>query len=316
MSPKIPDALKADLPQTNLGKIIAALPIIMTVIATLLAGLSSSEMVKAQYDRSLAAQIQSKAGDQWNYFQAKRLRAALQRNTLDILRSQATVRPLDATTLAARFAGTPAGLLLTSPHGNQIVNALTGGAVSYTGASAKIGNPSIAAAIVMVGEGKSDAEIARALTAIKDAELAAELRNAADEVRLLDADIKPITTSIDSMETELSRGSGTDNHGVDAFSREFAFARISFSAKRYELESRQNQVIAELYELQVRKSNVSAERHHRRSAQFFYGMLVAQMAVIGATLSMARKHGSGLWKAAAVAGVLALAFAIYVYFFV
>ena len=77
----IPDELKADIPQNKWGKVLAATPIVMTVIATLLAGLSSSEMTRAQYDRSLAAQHQSKAGDQWSYFQAKRLRAALQRNT-------------------------------------------------------------------------------------------------------------------------------------------------------------------------------------------------------------------------------------------
>ena len=73
----IPDALKADLPQTKWGKVLATTPVVMTVIATLLAGLSSGEMIRAQYDRSLAAQQQSKAGDQWGYFQAKRLRAAL-----------------------------------------------------------------------------------------------------------------------------------------------------------------------------------------------------------------------------------------------
>ena len=76
----ISDELKADIPAGKWGKILAATPIVMTVIATLLAGLSSGEMTRAQYDRALAAQQQSKAGDQWNYFQAKRLRAALQRN--------------------------------------------------------------------------------------------------------------------------------------------------------------------------------------------------------------------------------------------
>ena len=72
---QIPDELKQDLPPSKWGKILAATPIVMTVIATMLAGLASSEMTKAQYDRSLAAQLQSKAGDQWNYYQAKKLRA-------------------------------------------------------------------------------------------------------------------------------------------------------------------------------------------------------------------------------------------------
>src|SRR5438067_13162521 len=91
----IPDELKKDMPQSGFGKILTATPVAMAVIATALAGLASSEMTRAQYDRSLAAQLQSKAGDQWGYFQAKKLRGALQHNTLDLLRSTAQVRPLD-----------------------------------------------------------------------------------------------------------------------------------------------------------------------------------------------------------------------------
>src|SRR5436190_24064109 len=105
MKIKIPDELKTDVLQTVWGKILTATPVVMTVIATLLAGLSSSEMIRAQYDRSLAAQQQSKAGDQWSYFQAKRLRAAQQRNTLDLLRGTTRVQPFDAKALASAVAG-------------------------------------------------------------------------------------------------------------------------------------------------------------------------------------------------------------------
>ena len=84
MSAKIPENLKTDLPPTLWGKVLGATPVVMTVVATMLAGLASSEMTRAQYDRSLAAQQQSKAGDQWNFFQAKKLRSALQHNTLDV----------------------------------------------------------------------------------------------------------------------------------------------------------------------------------------------------------------------------------------
>src|SRR5882724_7132084 len=107
----IPDELKASVPQTFWGKILTATPIIMTVIATALAGLASSEMTRAQYSRSLAAQQQSKAGDQWSFFQAKRLRGAIQRNTIDILQTTTDVHPLDADSLAKSETAlqTPAG---------------------------------------------------------------------------------------------------------------------------------------------------------------------------------------------------------------
>ncbi len=85
------DKLKeaADLPDNRWGKLLGATPVIMTVVATLLAGLASSEMTKAQYERAYGAQLQSRAGDQWAFFQAKRLRGEMQRNTLDILSAQA-----------------------------------------------------------------------------------------------------------------------------------------------------------------------------------------------------------------------------------
>ena len=96
--------LKADLPQTTWGKILSATPVVMAVIATMLAGLASSEMTKAQYDRSLAAQQQSKAGDQWSFFQAKKLRGAMQRSTLDVLQGTADVRPMQAEEVASRVS--------------------------------------------------------------------------------------------------------------------------------------------------------------------------------------------------------------------
>src|SRR5436190_8176106 len=94
MKIKIPDELKTDVLQTVWRKILTATPVVMTVVATALAGLASSEMTRAQYDRSLAAQQQSKAGDQWSYFQAKRLRGAMQHSTLDLLQSTTQVHPL------------------------------------------------------------------------------------------------------------------------------------------------------------------------------------------------------------------------------
>lgn len=99
MKLSIPNELKSTVPPTKWGKILAATPVVMAVVATALAGLASSEMTKAQYERSMAAQLQSKAGDQWNFFQAKRLRAATQRNTLDLLAGTVDVGPLNAAML-------------------------------------------------------------------------------------------------------------------------------------------------------------------------------------------------------------------------
>jgi len=82
---------------------------------------------------------------------------------------------------------------------------------------------------------------------------------------------------------------------------------------RYDAEARLNHNIANLLELQVRKANVSAERHHERSGMFFFGMLAAQAAVIVATFALAARQKSVLWTLAAVAGIAAIVFTIYVY---
>src|SRR4051812_23242128 len=66
----------ADKPRTKWDKIITSTPVVMTIVATVLAGLSTSEMNQAQYFRATAAQQQSKASDQWALFQAKRGRAS------------------------------------------------------------------------------------------------------------------------------------------------------------------------------------------------------------------------------------------------
>jgi hypothetical protein len=98
--------------------------------------------------------------------------------------------------------------------------------------------------------------------------------------------------------------------------RDFIAARLRYTGLRYNAESRLNQAIANLYELQVRQSNISAERHHRRSQRFFFGMLGAQAAVIISTFSIAAQKRSLLWSLAAAAGLAAVAFAVYVYFYI
>jgi hypothetical protein len=75
--------------------IVITTPVILTVVATVLAGLSSSEMSSAQYFRSLAAQMQSKVSDQWGYFQAKKLRAEQCGNTVAIIRGMSQSIPVD-----------------------------------------------------------------------------------------------------------------------------------------------------------------------------------------------------------------------------
>jgi hypothetical protein len=85
-------------------KVLTTTPVVLTVLATLLAGQSSSEMTRAQYHRSLASQNQSKAGDQWSFFQAMRTRKIILEKTGDLLDAMTVPDRVEAEPLQT-FAG-------------------------------------------------------------------------------------------------------------------------------------------------------------------------------------------------------------------
>ncbi|MBK9992164.1 MAG: DUF4337 family protein [Verrucomicrobia bacterium] len=267
---EIPNALKADMPQTILGRIMSATPVVMTVIATMLAGLASSEMTKAQYDRSLAAQQQSKAGDQWSFFQAKRLRSALQHNTLDLLQASNDIHPLDIVSLTQ--PSTPSDgtqkivALLATNEGLDAFAFLQKGELPATPSASPVA-PEITAALLAIENLKPAAEIAALLAKVSDKLLTETIVTAKERTDAFDAATKPINRVIDTTEDALL------SQPASPAKRDFTAARLRFAALRYDNEARLNQTIANLYELQVRKNNISAERHHGRSQRFFYGML-------------------------------------------
>lgn len=255
----------AHLPDNKWGKLLGATPVIMTVVATLLAGLASSEMTKAQYERAHGAQLQSRAGDQWAFFQAKRLRGEMQRNTLDLLSAQA------GATVAAGEAAPPAP-------------------------PAPAEAPEVAAVLQAVRDDAAPEVLAPLLLKLKPEVLAASQKAAKDHAAAYDALTAPLLKRIE-----------TDGPVT---------ARLRFNATRYDQEAQLNAGIARLYEVQVRKTNLTAERHHKRSQKFFFGMLGAQMGVIISTLAMAAKQRNLLWSLAAGAGLVAIVFAVYVYLYV
>lgn len=295
MSTKIPDELKADMPQTTWGKILLATPVVMTVVATLLAGLASSEMTRAQYNRSLAAQQQAKAGDQWSFFQAKRLRGSMQLSTLDLLKGTVSVRSLDE-----------AGLKRLGEVDAAASAALLKGELPpVPGSTAS--DPPLKSALEAVERMKPEHEIRSLLESVKAATVDEAIQAARDRAVGFDAATTPISRAVDRLEQAIAASGPTE------LVRDVTAARLRYTAARYEIEARLNQTIANLYELQVRMSNMAAERYHRRSERFFLGMLAAQAAVITATFALAARQRSILWGLAAGAGVAAIAFAVYVY---
>jgi hypothetical protein len=278
MNAKIPAELARDVPQNMWGKILMSTPVIMTVVATLLAGLSSSEMTRAQYERAYAAQLQSKAGDQWSYFQAKKLRAALAHNSLDVLHATSETTAPDAAAFGNADAGTIAALVkgeLPKPVPPAFDDA-------------------IKAALTAVETSRPENEIATKLAAIKPESITEALAAARKTALDFAAALEPLNTAIEKLGAALA---GTDSRSFQIYSA----AHLRYNAARYDLEARLNQSIANLYELQVRQNNISAERNARRSGKFFFGMLAAQAAVIVSTFSIAAQKRTFLWALAACA---------------
>lgn len=305
MKTEIPEELKAEVPSTLWGKILLATPVVMAVVATLLAALASGEMTNAQYDRALAAQQQSKAGDQWGFFQAKRLRSAVQQGTLDVVEATVADRAPDADGLRALAATLPdPGAVRTA------LDCLLAGRLPEMAAAPAPEAP-VQAALDAVEQGRPEPELTRILNAVRPEAVAVALRAAQDRARAFDGIMRPIISAGDRLSDVLEPT--TTEHR--ALSRDFTVLRLRYSALRYDAEARLNQAIANLHELQVRQSNLSAERHHRRSQRFFYGMLAAQTAVIVATFAIAARQRSILWSLAAAAGLGAVSFAAYVYLF-
>ena len=290
----------------------------MTVVATLLAGLASSEMTRAQYDRSLGAQQQSKAGDQWSFFQAKRLRSALQENTLELLQGTIELHPLDDATLrqaAQQLPDTAAlrtNLLarLDAPAG--LITRLTGPLPDLAAETTL--DAGHKTALAAVENSQPESAITPLLAPLPVEVLDGAFLTSQGRAQGFDAAIKPANEFSDLL-LQLA-AQLPFNAANTSLRRDITVLRLRYLIRRYDAEARLNQRIANLLELQVRKSNLTAERHHRRSQRFFFGMLAAQAAVIVSTFALATSRRSLLWSLAAAAGLVAILFAIYVYLFV
>jgi hypothetical protein len=301
MKAQIPDHLKAELPQTPWGKVLGMTPIIMTVIATLLAGVASSEMTRAQYDRALGAQLQSKAGDQWGYFQAKKLRGALQQNTMELLQATVDSDPFNSNAVKDTL------VLLKAPAAAETVAALEKAGLPAVPPAPEI-KPNVKAALDALNASRPETEIFSLLTQVTDVDLSEAMIQAKAQISEFDTAIKPVNANLDHLAKYWSKPE------VDkGFRQGFTVARLRFGTARYDNEARLNQVVGNLFELQVRKANASAERHHQRSGQFFYGMLLAQMGVIISTFAIAARQKNLLWSLAAAAGLLAVSMSAYVF---
>jgi hypothetical protein len=405
--PEPPPATGGAQPRTFWTSILTATPVILTVFATVLAGLSSSELTLAQYHRSMAAQNQSKASDQWSFFQAKRIRGTEVQRTIRLLQAlseastlesasfnsidtsflenlrridKETSRFLDAIGPAKASLGQGSDALLQQVTKLKSLLARTNGArenlrrewerndiqhaLRYVTTNelppvtiSSIQESGIGQAVQSVRARHPESELAPLVSGIADSALRQAIQQANDNIAVVEGADKPIAFSLERLDLlvqklvafppilvrsarelkaastdlvsendktleALRRSAAAIANSTEAlrasaneFHHNFIVAEDSYTVRRYEREARANESAAALYEIQVRKSDLNSDWHRRRSKLFFYGMLAAQAGVTIAAFSLALKHRSLLWSLATCAGLGAVLFGAYVYWY-
>jgi len=314
-------------------------------VATILAGLSSGAMTRSQYYRSLAAQDQAKASDQWGYYQAKKMRSVNAGNTMDLLAATGIVGSLDPQELRSLSGKIAAAV--HSDAANELdarMKTLLGdekSVMAFAGVEGKlpavvdqtIEEVPVRDAMRAIAMGATDADLAGLMRQIKGSDLVDATATANGNLTHFDEAVKPIGDVLDGLHTTLAElrevveskqgpldaAAGTNpaelltdlttaQASVDA-------ARLRFEMARYQREAEYNGSVAAILEVEIRQAGAISDRDRKRSGNFFYGMLAAQAGVTIATLAMAVKQKNLFWSLAAMAGAVAVAFSGYIYMF-
>jgi hypothetical protein len=317
-------------------KIIATTPVVLTVIATILAGLSSSESSLAQYHRALSAQNEAKAADQWAFYQAKRTRQEEADNTRAMLAVLTGSAPAsaDAVERLAKWADNPPATMPASferrrftPAFQKLANSPDAADASHylsaglpTVQDKDLNEPGVEEAMKALGENKDPTSIIQTLGQEHKMLTQEQIDNAMSIAQLnaanFDLATKPITEFIDRLAALAAMGPGASASAEDkSLAADLLASRLSWDSRRNAAEAKYNQTIAQVLEVQVMYTSLDSDRHRDRSKFFFYGMLAAQAGVTISTLSLAVKKRSLLWAAASLVGMGAVAYAAYIYLF-
>jgi hypothetical protein len=276
-----PEAAKVGDPESLLSKMGAGLPVALAAIATTFAGLSSSEMSRAMYWRSAAAQDQAKATSQWTLAGFKRDRSLITQAAAASLRAVAGAPgssikpelPAAARAIAAQW---------TDTEGNAIP------------AQFPELDPKLATVMGKIRERHPEPDLVASTSDLP--------------LDLIDTAIREAERSV--TETEVR----WDDALKSADSLDIPQAtRFDLQSRRYLAEAKMNQGLSWYYEVRIRKTTATSDRHWKRSANFFYAMLIAQIGATGGSLALARHKKSALWLFAGLTGVVSVAFGVYVY---
>jgi hypothetical protein len=274
--------------QTLWEKIGTALPIGLTALATVFAGLSSGELQKAMFWRTTAGQDQARATNQWTY-------AGLKKNRSLIMESIAVAQLVAAAGRNATFEP-------------DTKNPVEVAAVQWLSGK---GPPRVKM------PDTENKDIDELLKAIAD-------RIAESEIQKIAARITPeqINKAIDTTADFNARTQDDWDKVKDAVKAlvrkkkgdaAAEAARYSSEQRRYGGESFMELRLGFLYDARVRVVTAVSDHHRKRSENFFYAMLAAQIGAVVSTLALSRKTSTALWLLAALFGLSALAYGGFVH---
>lgn len=284
---KAPDtkALVAAHPTTFWGYVVQMTPIVMTVLATALAGLSSGEMTESMYNRSLAGQHQAKAADQWSFYQSKRLRMTSLNGTVTLMRSLAHVQPCDAQTLAADLSATLSQWQRVASLGTasqEYPNSPTAQFSAWMKQAADsklfsmLGGTALPApdlsplptdhscddmrhALDLMPKQRTEEELAELVRNISPKRVQEITAIAEHNSAAFSAACEPINGAIAQLRGFLATvpaGAGDDTKSLADLKAAIEVASMDYEARRLDRESQFNRTVAALYELQVARSGV------------------------------------------------------------
>jgi hypothetical protein len=310
MSDATDAAPRPEEPKGLIEKIGAALPIGLTALATVFAGMSTGALQQAMYWKSQSAQDQAKATNQWTLAGFKVDRSlVMQTAAAQILVSagggkqvEFSPNPNDATekTAAEWLKG-------KGPPGAYRRGASPGSREGRVGLP-DITSESLKELLDLIRKRAPEDEILRKATRVRLDEInkAIDTAEAANE-KITESDWDPVVSAARKLASE-ARKKGADpakNAAIQA-------AQFEMEQRRYRSEATLNQEIGFLYEARVKVTSAESDKHRRKSQTLFIAMLVAQVGSVVSSLALARKKKSALWLFAATAGLVAIGFGGYV----
>jgi hypothetical protein len=315
-----------DAPKGFFNKIGAALPIGLTALATIFAGMSSGALNEAMFWKSQAAQDESKASNQWTFAGSKVTRSGVENSASAVLSAVvemsaaggekkadagAEKKPLfepNPKTPAENAAAEKAAIEWL--NGNGPPDVYERGAKSED-REGRVGLPDIASEelnklLDLVADRAPEDETLRAARRVSKAKLNDAINAAEAANKATDREWSKVVRAARRLVADVRKKS------PDPAKRVLAEAALyGLEQRRHRAEATLNQEISALYGARVQVSSAESDKHRQKSQMLFVAMLVAQIGGVTASLGMARKQKSALWAFAALVGLVAIGVGAY-----